>query len=220
MDDRPDTSTDAGMSGSGRVEAFSDGVFAIAITLLILDLAVPPRASTPDGYLAAALGHEWPSYFAYLVSFLVIGIIWVNHHSVFARVRQVDRVVLFANLLLLLTVSAIPFPTQLLAEYLTGGAELARRGGDLQRHHARHRAVLHAVVVEYLARLPVAARAHRSADQTGRDDPLRYAATSSTWAGSGSRSSAPPPRSPCMALVAIYYCFDQLAISRSPEHNP
>jgi uncharacterized membrane protein len=126
MDDRQDlsgTPSPAGMTGSGRVEAFSDGVFAIAITLLILDLAVPPRGSGESGALADALLHEWPSYFAYLVSFLVIGIIWVNHHTVFAKVRQVDRLVLFANLALLLTVSVLPFPTHLLAEYLTAGTD-------------------------------------------------------------------------------------------------
>jgi uncharacterized membrane protein len=107
-----------------RLEAFSDGVFAIAITLLVLDLTVPQRQETgPEGGLGAALAHEWPSYFAYLVSFLVIGIIWVNHHTVFSHVRQVDRVVLFANLALLLTVSVIPFPTRLLATYLTAGSD-------------------------------------------------------------------------------------------------
>ncbi|HEY3007211.1 MAG TPA: TMEM175 family protein [Micromonosporaceae bacterium] len=111
-----------GLMSSQRLEAFSDGVFAIAITLLVLDLAVPPRESTPKGGLAEALGHQWPAYFAYLVSFLVIGIIWVNHHTVFGKVRLVDRPVLFANLALLLTVSVIPFPTHLLADYLTAGA--------------------------------------------------------------------------------------------------
>ena len=104
----------------GRLEAFSDGVFAIAITLLVLDLTVPK--GQPDGGLWAALGREWPSYFAYLVSFLVIGIMWVNHHAVFEKVRTVDRAVLFANLVLLLFTSVIPFPTRLAAEYLTSGA--------------------------------------------------------------------------------------------------
>jgi uncharacterized membrane protein len=86
-----------GLESSRRVEAFSDGVFAIAITLLVLDLTVPPRDRTAPGHLAAALGHEWPAYFAYLVSFLIIGIIWVNHHTVFAKVKLVDRLVLFAK---------------------------------------------------------------------------------------------------------------------------
>ncbi|HKT02646.1 MAG TPA: TMEM175 family protein [Rugosimonospora sp.] len=110
-----------GLSGH-RVEAFSDGVFAIAATLLVLDLAVPPREGRTGG-LAQALAHEWPAYFAYLVSFLVIGIIWVNHHTVFSRVQRVDRPVLFANLGLLLIVSVLPFPTRLLAEYLTAGPD-------------------------------------------------------------------------------------------------
>jgi uncharacterized membrane protein len=120
--DRSNTERPQVMSG-GRLEAFSDGVFAIAITLLVLDLAVPSREESRDGGLAAALGRQWPSYFAYLVSFLIIGIIWVNHHTMFDKVRRVDRPVLFANLALLLVVSAIPFPTRLLAEYLTAGGD-------------------------------------------------------------------------------------------------
>ena len=105
---------------TGRLEAFSDGLMAIAITLLVLDLAVPAREQLEGQSLAHALGKLWPN-FAALVSFMVIGIIWVNHHAIFVRVRRVDRVVLFANLLLLLVVSTIPFPTRLLAEYLTAG---------------------------------------------------------------------------------------------------
>jgi uncharacterized membrane protein len=104
---------------SRRLEAFSDGVFAIAITLLVLDLVVPAHEEAERDGLGHALAAEWPAYFAYLVSFLVIGIIWVNHHAMFDRVRHIDRRVLFANLLLLLTVSVIPFPTRLLADYLT-----------------------------------------------------------------------------------------------------
>lgn len=110
-----------GEMSPGRLEAFSDGVFAIAITLLVLDIRVPDRGLTGDYGLGAALAHAWPSYFAYLVSFLVIGIIWINHHRMFTAVRRVDRAVLFVNLALLLFVSALPFPTQLLAEYLTAG---------------------------------------------------------------------------------------------------
>src|SRR6266496_3166263 len=120
---RSGTPTPVGLMATGRLEAFSDGVFAIAITLLVLDLAVPARNRSEPGGLAAALGHQWPSYFAYLVSFLIIGIIWVNHHTVFDTVRLVDRPVLFANLALLLFVSALPFPTRLLAEYLTAGSD-------------------------------------------------------------------------------------------------
>jgi len=108
---------------SQRVEAFSDGVIAIAITLLVLDLAVPSREVAGVDGLGHALLRQWPAYFAYAVSFLVIGIIWVNHHTMFAKVHLVDRPVLFANLALLMCISVIPFPTRVLAEYLTDGAD-------------------------------------------------------------------------------------------------
>ncbi len=103
---------------SGRVEAFSDGVFAIAITLLILEIKVPLGAGE---HLWSALGKQWPSYAAYVVSFLIIGIMWANHHTVFGFVARVDRTLLFLNLLLLLVVAALPWPTALLAEYLREG---------------------------------------------------------------------------------------------------
>ena len=112
--------------GASRLEAFSDGVMAIAITLLVLDLVVPSRAQLAlrNQSLAAALGHLWPNFLAFVVSFLVIGIMWVNHHAMFSMVRAVDRQVLFANLFLLLVIVSVPFPTRLLAEYLTeGGAD-------------------------------------------------------------------------------------------------
>jgi uncharacterized membrane protein len=123
MTDTPPSHPSAVSPSSARVEAFSDGVFAIAITLLVLDLVVPSHAAAAEHGLAHALAEEWPSYLAYLVSFTIIGIIWVNHHTVFAKVQRVDRAALFANLLLLLTVSVLPFPTRLLAEYLTTGAD-------------------------------------------------------------------------------------------------
>src|SRR5437764_813041 len=121
MTERLPESRSPGLVSTGRLEAFSDGVFAIAITLLVLDLTVPPRDEGRS--LTHALGSEWPSYFAYLVSFAVIGIIWVNHHALCGLIKQADRLVLFANLFLLLTVSVIPFPTRLLAEYLTAAGD-------------------------------------------------------------------------------------------------
>ena len=99
-----------------RLEAFSDGVFAIAITLLVLDLSVPETNSHHT------LGHElladWPSYAAYVVSFMTIGIIWINHHAAFSRLRAVDHSILIWNLVLLMTVGILPFTTSLMAEYL------------------------------------------------------------------------------------------------------
>jgi uncharacterized membrane protein len=99
---------------SGRVEAFSDGVFAIAITLLVLDLKVSGEGSLYHQLLAA-----WPHYFAYVVSFLTIGIMWMNHHTIMGHVKRVDRPLLVLNLLLLMGIVAIPFPTTLVAEHLT-----------------------------------------------------------------------------------------------------
>ncbi|MGV4987324.1 TMEM175 family protein [Streptomyces sp. NPDC001709] len=104
------------MNESGRVEAFSDGVFAIAITLLILDIKVPKAGE--HGGLWQSIGAQWPSYAAYVVSFLVIGIMWVNHHQVFSYVARVDRTLMFLNLLVLMVVAAVPWPTAMLAEYL------------------------------------------------------------------------------------------------------
>ncbi|NEN07730.1 DUF1211 domain-containing protein [Diaminobutyricibacter tongyongensis] len=98
-----------------RLEAFSDGVLAVAITLLVLDLHVDPHGKQS---LATQLVAEWPSFAAYLVSFLVIGVIWVNHHALIQRANHVDRLLLFYNLLLLLFVTSVPFTTSTLAGYL------------------------------------------------------------------------------------------------------
>ena len=103
---------------TSRTEAFSDGVFAIAATLLVLELKVP---HVEPGELGGTLLGNWPSYATYVVSFLVIGIIWVNHHAVMERIRNVNRPLLFLNLVFLMAVAVIPFPTALLADYLQAG---------------------------------------------------------------------------------------------------
>ena len=101
-----------------RVEAFSDAVFAIAVTLLVLELRVPPAAEVHDGQaLATALLHEWPSYAAYLLSFGTILIMWVNHHVLLDHMTQVDHAFLYLNGLLLLSITLVPFPTRLVAEH-------------------------------------------------------------------------------------------------------
>jgi uncharacterized membrane protein len=99
---------------TARVEAFSDGVFAIAITLLILDLKVP---SVTQGHLGSELARQWPTYAAFLISFWFIGIMWVNHHRLFNHIQRSDNRLLFLNLLLLLGVTVVPFPTALLAAH-------------------------------------------------------------------------------------------------------
>jgi uncharacterized membrane protein len=113
--DQNDRAHDSPRWGTGRVEAFSDGVFAIAITLLVLEIKVDPSAFD---HLARALAHEWPAYLAYVTSFLTVGGVWLSHHALFSRLRYVDAVLLRINLVLLLVVSFLPFPTGVLAEAL------------------------------------------------------------------------------------------------------
>ena len=105
--------------GTTRFETFSDGVFAIAATLLVLELSV----SGDD--LGHALLHIWPQYLAYVTSFLTIGIIWMNHHHTVSLIARTDRTMLFINNLLLLTVAFLPFPTKLVGDNLRGGDEQA-----------------------------------------------------------------------------------------------
>ena len=104
-------------SETARIEAFSDGVFAIAITLLVLDLKVP-RELGQERTLDRALLAQWPAYIAFLTSFLTILIMWVNHHRMFTLIGRADDRLLFYNGLLLLGVTIVPFPTSLVAEYL------------------------------------------------------------------------------------------------------
>jgi uncharacterized membrane protein len=99
------------------VEAFSDGVFTIAITLLVLTIAQP----TDYNALAHQLAARWPSLAAYVVSFFVIGIMWLNHHTIFTHLERLDRSFFYANLLLLMTVVFIPYPTEVFGEALRRG---------------------------------------------------------------------------------------------------
>jgi TMEM175 potassium channel family protein len=101
-----------------RLEAFADGVFAIAATLLILN--VDTQIPGDVGDLGDRLLHIWPSYLAYAVSFLTIGIMWVNHHWFMSQIDRTDRRFLFANIGLLLCIAFVPFPTRLVAEHIRG----------------------------------------------------------------------------------------------------
>jgi uncharacterized membrane protein len=106
------------LPGTGRLEAFSDGVFAIAITLLVLEIKVPEDTQ----HLAARLLDLWPSYLAYIVSFLLIGLVWANHHVMFEHIRHADRLLLFLNTLLLMNVASLPFVAAVLAAALRNGS--------------------------------------------------------------------------------------------------
>jgi uncharacterized membrane protein len=98
------------------MEAFSDGVIAVAITLLVLDIKVPVPVAGVS--LAHELGQNWPNYAAYVTSFVTIGIIWINHHAMVSRLRQTDHLILILNNFLLLTIGILPFATALMAAYL------------------------------------------------------------------------------------------------------
>jgi uncharacterized membrane protein len=114
--------SDVRLSSTGRVEAFSDGVMAIAITLLVLDLRVPSAEETAAaGSLVAALLNHWASDVAFLAGFLTIGIIWLNHRAFVDKVNRFDNRLQWLNLLLLLGVVIVPFTTALLAEYVGAG---------------------------------------------------------------------------------------------------
>ncbi len=104
---------------TGRIEAFSDGVFAIAVTLLVLELRAPLPGTLHEGEsLFHALLHEWPSYLAFVTSFVTVLIVWINHHNLFRMIRRTDHNLLLLNGFLLLVVTFIPFPTNVLAAYI------------------------------------------------------------------------------------------------------
>jgi uncharacterized membrane protein len=199
---------------TSRLEAFSDGVFAIAITLLVLDLTVPARDQLAGHSLAHALRAQWPSYFAYLVSFAVIGIIWTNHHALCALIGRADRLVLFGNLFLLLTVSVIPFPTRLLAEYLTSGY-------DSHVAAAIYSASMLAMSIAFSLLFLAISR-----DARLLHAPLDRVTIARTWrrfslggvfylATIGLSFVSAVLTLIVHAVLAAYYCFDQLAAARS-----
>jgi TMEM175 potassium channel family protein len=125
------------LAESSRVEAFSDGVLAIAITLLVLDL----RTAAHPGHVGSELLAQWPAYLAYVASFIYIGVVWVNHHALFTRIASVDTGLLWCNLALLLAASVLPFPT----------AELAFAMGHGTRGDKVSALVLYAVISSALA---------------------------------------------------------------------
>ena len=198
----------------GRVEAFSDGVLAVAITLLVLDLHFDSGAHHAS--LAHQLRHDWPSYVAYAVSFLVIGVIWVNHHAVFALVGRVDRVFLFENLVLLMFVTTMPFTTSTLAEFLRGDHADARwavvlYGISNLGMSLGFFSMLHRMIYRGLLRHPVDAR-------TGRVALWRFGIGTVAYPiSTGLGLAWPPLMLITTGVLAIYYMFEQTQILPSAE---
>jgi uncharacterized membrane protein len=148
------------LPGPGRLEAFSDGVLAIAITLLVLEIKVPHLEAGQDAAEAfLALLALAPKFLSYLLSFLFIAVFWVNHHRFFRLIRQVDPILLWLNILLLLALSFIPFPTGFIGEYPRNATSLALFGVvlmvagiafNLMWRHAGRRALFHEGVSQAL----------------------------------------------------------------------
>jgi uncharacterized membrane protein len=197
---------------TARIEAFSDGVFAIAITLLVLELKVPGGARV--GGLWRTLVEEWPSFAAYVTSFFVIGIMWVNHHSMFRQLVRADRVLLFLNLVLLLWTALLPFPTALLARYLDVGGADSHVAAALYSGNLLLAAIAFSAIWTYAVRggrllaAPLAADVERTALVRFAAGTLVYAATV------GLAFLSAPLTLAVQFLVALYYCFDQLAAPR------
>jgi uncharacterized membrane protein len=149
---------------TGRVETFSDAVFAIAITLLVLEIKVVPAEFE---HLRKALAHEWPQYLAYVTSFLTIGSVWVAHHNLYGRLRCIDAPMMRLNLLLLMATAFLPFPTGLLAETLRSTDEASRTAVGLYGLSALVIDMLLEASVRHAGRHPELARSQPSDTPTG-----------------------------------------------------
>lgn len=187
-----------------RLETFADGVFAIAATLLILNV---------DG-AKGSLTSIWPSYVAYAVSFLTIGIIWVNHHTVMNQFDRVDRRFLFFNVVLLMCVAFVPFPTRLIAEHV--------RGGGLEGPALVYGATMTTMATTYLGLWLYGVRRLLRADadpRTIRGITRSYLPGMWIYLGSTLLALASPRASvACFGLIALFYVVESsLFGGRSPS---
>jgi uncharacterized membrane protein len=158
---------------TARIEAFSDGVFAIAITLLVIEIGVPHVEGTGTT-LFGALIEQWPSYLGYAISFLQIGVIWANHHNRFRYITRSDHLLLFLNTLFLMCVAFIPFPTALVAEYLQGSGAERTVAGAVYAGTLTVTAVFFTLLWLYAAaNYRLVGQKSRPLPPTGLDAPLR-----------------------------------------------
>ena len=197
---------------SRRAESFSDGVFAVAITILVFNLLPIGAGSVSSGQLTRALSTAWPQYAAYAVSFLTIGIMWLNHHTMLAHVNRVDRTLLALNLFLLMGVVAVPFPTALVAEHLTGKF---RAGGQVAA--VVYGLVMIAISIGYSG-MWLYLESHR--DRLGGSARTRSVRATSIRFGAGLIGYVAATLVAALVsataalvlygLIAVYYLFDQL----------
>ena len=204
---------------SGRLEAFSDGVFAVAITLLALNLAV--TGPEKSGSLATQLGGDWPAFFAYAVSFIAVGIIWVNHHTLFKNFSEIDRPLLFLNLLLLFFVVSIPFATSTVAAWLRADRTDASLAAAIYQGVFEGMSITFGLLLWWAIRhdhlkVPL------SADQARRAT-IRFGLGNLGYiAGIGIAFVSPVASLAVAGVVAIYYVFEQtpaVADSQSPPED-
>jgi uncharacterized membrane protein len=198
-----------------RLEAFSDGVFAIAITLLVIEIR-PPEVHEGE-WLAHALWAQWPSYVAYLVSFLTVGVIWLNHHRIFEQVARVDGPLPLFNLNLLLWTALIPFPTAVVAEHLGGAGEAARTAAAL------YSGVLLLLGVAFgglFAWITCTDRLLHRPPPPGvvRTVRLRFMVGQAVYAAAFALSSVSAPLALALCgVMALYYAFNQASVPAERE---
>lgn len=199
------------MMSKTRLEMFSDGVLAIVITLLVIEIR-PPEVGEHES-LASALWDLWPSYVGYALSFLIVGVLWLNHHRIFEPVRVVDGPLLLLNLNLLLWAVLIPFPTSVLAEYLPDGGAHARTAMALYAGVILVTAASFVALYSWITHgerlvhvLPV-----RSVVRKAR---IRFAVGLGVYAAAFALSWLSPPAALIVhAGMALYYLFDQTALA-------
>ena len=199
-----------------RLEAFSDGVFAVAITLLALDLTV---AGPGHGPLAHQLHDKWPAFVAYLISFFTIGIIWVNHHALVRTIKRVDRPLLFLNLVLLLFVAAIPFAAATVADYLSVPSDdtpvaMMLYGGVFLGMSAGFSAIFEWTLHGQRVYQPLPAEQHWAARRRFVGGGLVYAVAIVVAFFSAIASFV------IIGLVAVYYIFERTPASPAAPDSP
>jgi len=198
----------------GRLEAFSDGVLAVAITLLVLDLHLD-FAQGHQG-VGHQLREEWPSFAAYLVSFFFIGVIWVNHNALLALAVRVDRVLMFHNLVLLMWVTTIPFTTSTLAGFLREGGADARWAVLLYATSMEGMAISFVLILRRIIRHGLLARPVGAAE--ARRAQLRFGLGTLAYPAATAIGLLSPPAM-LLAYIGLtaYYMFEQTAILPSQD---